>query len=79
MKTDSKSSQSTMALRPYQLNAVKAVHKEWDSGNKNTLVVMPTGTGKTIVFSQIVKDQVTKCRKGSYSRTPRRASQQSSR
>lgn len=60
MKTDSKSSQSTMALRPYQLNAVKAVHKEWDSGNKNTLVVMPTGTGKTIVFSQIVKDQVAK-------------------
>lgn len=49
-----------MALRPYQLNAVKAVHKEWDSGNKNTLVVMPTGTGKTIVFSQIVKDQVAK-------------------
>lgn len=60
MKTDPKSSQSTMALRPYQLNAVKAVHKEWDSGNKNTLVVMPTGTGKTIVFSQIVKDQVAK-------------------
>lgn len=60
MKTDSKSSQSTMALRPYQLNAVKAVHKEWNSGNKNTLVVMPTGTGKTIVFSQIVKDQVAK-------------------
>lgn len=49
-----------MALRPYQLNAVKALHKEWDSGNKNTLVVMPTGTGKTIVFSQIVKDQVAK-------------------
>lgn len=49
-----------MALRPYQLNAVKAVHKEWNSGNKNTLVVMPTGTGKTIVFSQIVKDQVAK-------------------
>lgn len=49
-----------MALRPSQLNAVKAVHKEWDSGNKNTLVVMPTGTGKTIVFSQIVKDQVAK-------------------
>lgn len=49
-----------MALRPYQLNAVNAVHKEWDSGNKNTLVVMPTGTGKTIVFSQIVKDQVAK-------------------
>ena len=60
MKTDSKSSQSTMALRQYQLNAVKAVHKEWNSGNKNTLVVMPTGTGKTIVFSQIVKDQVAK-------------------
>ena len=49
-----------MALRPYQLNAVKAVHKEWNSGNRNTLVVMPTGTGKTIVFSQIVKDQVAK-------------------
>lgn len=46
--------------RPYQKDAAAAIHKEWNSGNKKTLVVMPTGTGKTIVFAGIVKDQVAK-------------------
>ena len=49
-----------MNLREYQTKAVEAVHKEWDAGHKRTLVVMPTGTGKTIVFSKIVDDQVSK-------------------
>lgn len=46
--------------RPYQQKAAAAIHREWDAGNKKTLVVMPTGTGKTIVFASIVNDQVTK-------------------
>lgn len=46
--------------RPYQQKAAAAIHREWDAGNKKTLVVMPTGTGKTIVFASIVNDQVAK-------------------
>ena len=44
--------------RPYQQKAAAAIHREWDARNKKTLVVMPTGTGKTIVFASIVNDQV---------------------
>lgn len=46
--------------RPYQQKAAAVIHREWDAGNKKTLVVMPTGTGKTIVFASIVNDQVEK-------------------
>ena len=42
-------------LRPYQKEAVAAVWKDWQSFDK-TLLVLPTGTGKTIVFSQVAKD-----------------------
>ena len=42
-----------VSLRPYQQEAVAAVEKEWWSGNKRTLIVQATGTGKTVVFSQI--------------------------
>ena len=40
-----------MELRPYQQEAEKAVFAEWEKGNKRTLLVLPTGTGKTIVFA----------------------------
>lgn len=46
-------------LRPYQEEAVKAIHNEWDSGRKNVLLVLPTGTGKTVCFSQVVSDQIS--------------------
>lgn len=49
---------SEMTLRPYQQAAEQAVLHEWDSGNKRTLLVLPTGTGKTIVFSKIAEDRV---------------------
>ena len=47
-----------MQLRPYQEQAFDSVFHEWDGGNKKTLVVMPTGTGKTIVFAKIVEECV---------------------
>lgn len=47
-----------MQLRPYQEEAKKAVLEEWDRGVKKTLLVLPTGTGKTIVFSKIIEDRV---------------------
>lgn len=47
-----------MKLRPYQNEAVKAVKKEWTEGHRRTLLVLPTGCGKTIVFSKVVADTV---------------------
>ena len=38
-------------LRPYQIEAVNAVEREWNEGHKKTLLVLPTGTGKTICSS----------------------------
>lgn len=35
-----------------------AVQNEWSIGHKRTLLVLPTGTGKTIVFSKIIEDRV---------------------
>lgn len=45
-------------LRPYQQQAKTAIHAEWDKGHSKTLVVLPTGCGKTIVFAQVAADQV---------------------
>ena len=47
-----------MDLRPYQEAARAAIHGEWDQGHKRTLLVLPTGTGKTIVFAAVAEDQV---------------------
>ena len=47
-----------MELRLYQQKAKEAVKSEWAKGNKKTLLVLPTGTGKTIVFSKLTEDQV---------------------
>lgn len=49
-----------MELRPYQETARQKVQEEWESGKKWTLLVLPTGTGKTIVFSKIIEDRVRK-------------------
>lgn len=35
-----------------------AVESEWDAGNSSTLLVLPTGCGKTIVFAKISEDRV---------------------
>lgn len=45
-----------MRLRPYQEEAIRAVESGWRDQQKQ-LLVLPTGTGKTIVFSQIAKDR----------------------
>ena len=47
-----------MDLRPYQSEAVAAILGQWDAGVKSTLLVLPTGTGKTIVFSKVVEERV---------------------
>lgn len=45
-------------LRPYQQRARDRIHAEWDAGHTRTLLVLPTGTGKTIVFASVAADQV---------------------
>lgn len=49
---------SSITLRPYQQAAEQAVLHEWDSGHTKTLLVLPTGCGKTIVFAKIAEDCV---------------------
>lgn len=45
-------------LRPYQQQARERIHAEWENGHIRTLLVLPTGTGKTIVFASVAADQV---------------------
>lgn len=47
-----------MELRPYQEEAKESVFREWEEGKARTLLVLPTGTGKTIVFAKITEDCV---------------------
>ncbi len=47
-----------MELRPYQESAKAAIFGEWDKGNRKTLLVLPTGTGKTIVFAKVAEECV---------------------
>ena len=49
-----------MTLRPYQAEARDAILQEWDQGRKRTLLVLPTGCGKTVVFSKVAEDQVNR-------------------
>lgn len=47
-----------MQLRPYQQKAKEAVFSQWEDGCLKTLLVLPTGCGKTIVFAKITEDCV---------------------
>lgn len=49
---------AAMNLRPYQEEARRAILSEWEDGRRRTLLVLPTGTGKTIVFSAVIADRV---------------------
>lgn len=48
-----------MELRPYQKEAKDAVFEQWENGTRKTLLVLPTGCGKTIVFAKITEDCVS--------------------
>ncbi len=47
-------------LRPYQAEAKQAILSAWDGGQQKTLLVLPTGCGKTVVFSSVTETQVDK-------------------
>lgn len=44
-------------LRDYQKDAVDGIYKYWKTGKtKHPVVIMPTGSGKTMVLSQLISD-----------------------
>lgn len=47
-----------MELRPYQQEAKDSIFKEWENGIHKTLLVLPTGCGKTIVFAKVTEECV---------------------
>lgn len=47
-------------LRPYQEEAVEAIREKWSQGDKATLLVMATGTGKTTVFGEAARRSLEK-------------------
>ena len=54
-----------MDLRPYQQEAVSNVLETWREGVDRTLLVLPTGCGKTIVFCRVIEEvmrgEATRC------------------
>ena len=44
-----------MQLRDYQTKAISDLRTSFQKGNKAPLLVMPTGSGKTVVFAEISK------------------------
>ena len=45
-----------MQMRPYQIDAVKAILSKWEDADR-VLLVLPTGTGKTVTFSHVIADR----------------------
>lgn len=47
-----------MELRPYQREAKDSIFSQWENGIQKTLLVLPTGCGKTIVFAKVAEECV---------------------
>ena len=47
-----------MELRKYQQESINSIQKEWNNGRKRTLLVLPTGCGKTVVFTKLAEEMV---------------------
>lgn len=45
----------SITLRPYQRESVDATFAEWAAGYRSTLIQLPTGTGKSVVFSEVMR------------------------
>lgn len=44
--------------RPYQTDMIHNIYEGWAEGHKNILAVLPTGSGKTHIFSKIIQEHV---------------------
>lgn len=49
----------TYQLRPYQTDLLDRIESAWFSGNRRVLCQLPTGGGKTILFSTLI-DRITR-------------------
>lgn len=47
-----------ITLRPYQQDAINAIYKYFMSKDGNPLIVMPTGTGKSIVIDEFIRGAI---------------------
>lgn len=43
------------SLRPYQVEAIASIEREWEAGRRATCINLATGLGKTTVFSEVVR------------------------
>jgi superfamily II DNA or RNA helicase len=44
-----------MNLRPYQIESITGLRKEFQAGKKRVILALTTGAGKTVVFSEMVR------------------------
>ncbi len=44
-----------MQLRDYQKSAINNIRKSIQNDNRSVLLALPTGAGKTVIFSEITK------------------------
>lgn len=49
-----------LALRPYQSKAIEAIHTKWDAGVVRIATVLPTGGGKTVIFSHLAEEYLAR-------------------
>src|ERR1700739_2150801 len=47
---------ASMRLRPYQEKFKKYIYAAWAQGAKNVLGVAATGSGKTVIFSEVIHE-----------------------
>lgn len=45
-----------MKLRPYQEKVIEEIYAAWNRGNTNVLAQLATGAGKTVLFSNVIKN-----------------------
>lgn len=51
-----------VTLRPYQVEAIDSIQSAWADGLNRPAVVLPTGTGKTTVFSGLIAAKIKELR-----------------
>jgi superfamily II DNA or RNA helicase len=54
------STEEQLELRRYQASSENRVFREWEKGSKNILMQLPTGGGKTSIFSSIAQKFLSK-------------------